>query len=152
VGYNISSFGWRIDPINGRGSMHEGIDFVAPEGTPVAAAADGIVIASETHHSYGQMLEIDHGSDLVTRYAHNSKMLVSVGQLVKRGQKIAEVGNTGRSTGSHLHFEVRIKGTAIDPAKFLHANPNPTPATQQAAAQTIQKLAEQAKEGVTSTK
>jgi murein DD-endopeptidase MepM/ murein hydrolase activator NlpD len=141
VGYNISSFGWRIDPINGRGSMHEGIDFVAPEGTAVFAAADGIVIAAENHHSYGQMLEVDHGSDLITRYAHNSKHLVAVGALVKRGQKIAEVGNTGRSTGSHLHFEVRIKGTAIDPSKFLQAGSNQTPASQQAAAATVQKLA-----------
>ena len=125
--YNASGFGWRIDPINGQGSMHEGIDFIAPSGVPIVAAADGVVIAAETHHSYGQMIEIDHGNDLITRYAHASVMLVKPGSLVKRGQKIAEVGSTGRSTGSHLHFEVRIKGIAHDPAQFLTTAAAPAP-------------------------
>lgn len=119
--FNASGFGWRIDPITGRGAQHEGIDFIAKPGTPIVAAAEGVVIASETHHSYGHMVEIDHGNDLITRYAHALTLSVKPGDLVKRGQKIAEVGSTGRSTGAHLHFEVRLKGVAQDPAKFLLA-------------------------------
>lgn len=99
--------------------MHEGIDFSAPPGTPIRAAAAGIVVAAERHPFYGNMVEIDHGNDLVTRYAHASKLLVKEGALVKRGQKVAEVGSTGRSTGPHLHFEVRFKGAAQNPNRFL---------------------------------
>ncbi|MBL8377304.1 MAG: M23 family metallopeptidase [Burkholderiales bacterium] len=119
--YNASGFGTRIDPITGQSAMHEGIDFIAPPGTPIFAAASGIVIASEWHHSFGNMVEIDHGGDIVTRYAHASTVLVKPGDLVKRGQKIAEVGSTGRSTGPHLHFEVRFKGLPQNPARFLQA-------------------------------
>jgi murein DD-endopeptidase MepM/ murein hydrolase activator NlpD len=117
--WNASSFGWRVDPITGEAAMHEGVDFTADVGTPIKAAAAGVVINVERHPAYGNLLEIDHGNDLVTRYAHTSKILVQPGALVKRGQIVAEVGNTGRTTGPHLHFEVRIKGTAHNPNRFL---------------------------------
>lgn len=121
VSYNASGFGWRLDPFNGRSAFHEGIDFAAPVGTPIVAAAGGVVIAAEYHHQFGNVLEIDHGSDIVTRYAHASKLLKKVGDIVKRGQHIADVGSTGRSTGAHLHFEVLVKGVQQNPHKFLSA-------------------------------
>ncbi len=117
--FNASSFGRRIDPFNGEWAMHEGIDFIADLGSPVAAAAAGVVIFSGFHPQYGYAIDVDHGNDLVTRYAHNSKLLVREGDVVQRGRKIAEVGSTGRSTGPHLHFEVRFRGAAQNPAKFL---------------------------------
>lgn len=117
--WNASGFGWRIDPFTGEQAMHEGIDFIAETGTPIVAAAAGIVVTSEFHPQYGNVIEIDHGNDLLTRYAHASKLLVKHGAIVKRGQKIAEVGSTGRSTGPHLHFEVRYKGAAQNPSRFL---------------------------------
>ena len=116
-----SSFGWRIDPVNGQSALHTGLDFPASQGTPILAAAGGVVVAQEYHPAYGNMVEIDHGNDLVTRYAHASKVVVKKGDLVKRGQKVAEVGSTGRSTGSHLHFEVLVQGVFQDPQKFLTA-------------------------------
>ena len=119
--YNSSSFGWRLDPFTWRSTFHEGLDFPILTGTSVMAAAGGVVIASEYHSAYGNMVDIDHGSDIITRYAHNSKLLVKVGDIVNRGQQIADSGSTGRSTGPHLHFEVRIKGVAQDPRKFLAA-------------------------------
>jgi len=124
--YNASSFGVRIDPFSGQHTMHEGIDFIADTGTTIVAAAGGVVQFAGFHPQYGYMIDIDHGNDLVTRYAHTSKMFVKEGDLIKRGLKIAEVGSTGRSTGSHLHFEVRFKGAAQNPARFLSAaNPQP---------------------------
>ena len=128
--YNASGFGGRIDPITGQGAMHEGIDFIARTGTPIVAAAGGVVIAAEWHHDFGNMIEIDHGNDIVTRYAHASVMHVKAGDIVKRGQNIAEVGTTGRSTGSHLHFEVRFQGVAQNPARFLQTAQLPTPPNQ----------------------
>jgi len=119
--WNASSFGWRIDPITGENAMHEGIDFISDVGTPIFAAAGGVVIFAGFHNQYGNMVEIDHGNDFVTRYAHASKLLVRQGEVVRRGRKIAEVGSTGRSTGPHLHFEVRYKGAAQNPARFLTA-------------------------------
>jgi len=119
-----SSFGWRIDPVNGQSALHTGLDFPAGIGTPILAAAGGVVVAQEYHPAYGNMVEIDHGNDLVTRYAHASRVLVKKGDLIKRGQKIAEVGSTGRSTGSHLHFEVLVQGVFQDPQKFLMAGQN----------------------------
>jgi murein DD-endopeptidase MepM/ murein hydrolase activator NlpD len=116
-----SAFGWRIDPFTGRSALHTGLDFPAPKGTPILAAAGGIVVTQELHPEYGNMVEIDHGNGLVTRYAHASKVLVHKGDLIKRGQKIAEVGTTGRSTGPHLHFEVLVRGVQQDPQKFLAA-------------------------------
>lgn len=116
-----SSFGWRIDPFTGRSALHTGLDFQAQVGTPVQAAAGGVVVTQEYHSEYGNTVEIDHGQGLVTRYAHNARVLVKKGDLIKRGQKIAEVGNTGRSTGAHLHFEVLVSGIPQDPQKFLRA-------------------------------
>ena len=120
--FNASSFGMRIDPITGQQAMHEGIDFIADTGTSVVAAAGGVVQFAGYHPQYGHVVDIDHGNDLVTRYAHLSKMLVEEGAIVQRGRKIAEVGSTGRSTGSHLHFEVRFKGAAQNPMRFLGSN------------------------------
>lgn len=114
-----SGFGWRTDPIAGVQAMHEGIDFIADSGTRVIAAAGGVVLTAEFHPQYGNLIEIDHGNDFVSRYAHLSRMLVRPGQVIKRGQEIAASGNTGRSTGPHLHFEVRYKGVPQNPARFL---------------------------------
>jgi murein DD-endopeptidase MepM/ murein hydrolase activator NlpD len=118
-GWYSSNFGWRIDPFTGQRAFHEGIDFMAEEGTPIYAAAAGVVVYSEFHPQYGNMIEIDHGNDLITRYAHASKRLVKVGDIVLRGSRIADVGRTGRATGAHLHFEVRQRGAARNPAQFL---------------------------------
>ncbi len=114
-----SGYGYRIDPFTGKRAFHEGVDFPAKVGTPIKAAAAGIVVYSDRHPEYGNMVEIDHGDDLVSRYAHASKRLVELGQVVLQGQKIAEVGNTGRSTGSHLHFEIRHKDKSLNPSRFL---------------------------------
>ena len=127
-----SPFGWRIDPVNGRSALHTGLDFPAEHGTPILAAAGGVVVTQEYHPAYGKMVEVDHGNDLITRYAHASKVLISKGDLIKRGQKIAEVGSTGRSTGSHLHFEVLVQGVFQDPQKFLLAGQNLPVSTAQA--------------------
>jgi murein DD-endopeptidase MepM/ murein hydrolase activator NlpD len=115
-----SGFGFRIDPITGRAALHTGLDFPSDVGTPILAAAGGIVVVSQPHPAYGNMIEIDHGNALVTRYAHASKLLAKVGTLVKRGQKIAEVGTSGRSTGPHLHFEVMLSGVQQNPTRFLN--------------------------------
>jgi murein DD-endopeptidase MepM/ murein hydrolase activator NlpD len=120
--FNASGFGIRIDPFTGQQAMHEGIDFITDTGTPVVAAAGGVVQFAGFHPQYGNMIDIDHGNDLVTRYAHLSKVLVKEGDLLQRGRRIAESGNTGRSTGPHLHFEVRFRGAAQNPTKFLLAN------------------------------
>ncbi|MEO5670886.1 MAG: M23 family metallopeptidase [Ramlibacter sp.] len=120
-GHMGSSFGWRIDPFTGRSALHTGLDFQAEPGTSIYAAAGGVVVTQEYHPAYGNMVEIDHGNNLITRYAHASKFLVKKGDLVKRGQKLAEVGTTGRSTGPHLHFEVLVQGVPQDPQKFLAA-------------------------------
>jgi murein DD-endopeptidase MepM/ murein hydrolase activator NlpD len=121
AGHVGSSFGWRIDPFNGRSALHTGLDFQADTGTPILAAAGGVVVEQDFHPAYGNMVEIDHGNNLITRYAHASKVWVKKGDLVKRGQKIADVGTTGRSTGPHLHFEVMVQGVPQDPQKFLAA-------------------------------
>ena len=114
-----SNYGWRIDPFTGQQSHHEGIDFAGGIGTPILAAAGGVVINAEFHPSYGNIVEIDHGNDLVSRYAHLSKFNVKVGDMVLRGTKIAEMGSTGRSTGAHLHFEVHQRGLPVNPTQFL---------------------------------
>jgi len=119
VEWNASGFGWRIDPFTGERAMHEGVDFPSAVGTRVVSAAAGIVVSAEFHPDYGNMIEIDHGNDLMTRYAHCSRILVKPGSVIKRGQPIAEVGTTGRSTGPHLHFEVRFRGVAQSPNRFL---------------------------------
>ncbi len=121
-GWNASSFGWRIDPFTGMQAMHEGADFVVDVGTPAFAAAGGVVTYAALHREYGYMIEIDHGNDFTTRYAHCSKLFVKQGDVVQRGRKIAETGSTGRATGPHLHFEVRYKGMAQNPTRFLRAS------------------------------
>ena len=120
-GWYSSNYGVRIDPFSGQQSMHEGIDFPAEVGMPIVASASGKVIVAEIHPQYGKMIEIDHGNGLVSRYAHASQLLVKEGDLVVRGQRIATVGTTGRSTGPHLHFEVRLNGVPQNPARFLQA-------------------------------
>jgi murein DD-endopeptidase MepM/ murein hydrolase activator NlpD len=118
-GWHSSNFGYRIDPFSGQQSFHEGIDFPAEVGTPIVAAASGKVVYSDWHPQYGRVLEIDHGNGLVSRYAHASQLSAKVGDLVLRGQRVGAVGTTGRSTGPHLHFEVRLNGAPQNPARFL---------------------------------
>ncbi|SNT16071.1 Septal ring factor EnvC, activator of murein hydrolases AmiA and AmiB [Anaerovirgula multivorans] len=114
-----SPFGNRIHPILKVQRMHTGIDIPAPSGTPVVAATQGTVVSSATIGSYGRTIIIDHGGGVLTLYAHNSRLLVSVGDKVSRGQKIAEIGSTGASTGPHLHFEVRKDGKYVDPTPYV---------------------------------
>lgn len=118
-GYYTSGFGYRVSPFTGMRQMHSGLDMYAPIGTPVKTSADGIVTRVENDPGYGKFLVISHGYGLSTLYAHNSKILVKVGQRVTRGQTISLVGNTGRSTGPHLHYEVRLNGVAINPVKYI---------------------------------
>jgi murein DD-endopeptidase MepM/ murein hydrolase activator NlpD len=114
-----SGFGFRVDPFNGRAALHTGLDYPAGIGTAIHAAAGGVVRAAEAEAAYGMAVEIDHGNGLATRYAHTSKILVKPGDLIKRGQVIALVGSTGRSTGPHLHFEVLLDGVPQNPQRFL---------------------------------
>jgi murein DD-endopeptidase MepM/ murein hydrolase activator NlpD len=125
-----SHYGWRIDPFTGRSALHTGVDFQAQAGSPIVAAAGGVVVTSEMHPEYGNMVEVDHGNGLVTRYGHASRLLVRKGDLIKRGQQVALVGSTGRSTGPHLHFEVLVQGVQQDPQKFLAAGPQATAVAQ----------------------
>ena len=118
-GWHSSNFGWRLDPFNGQQSFHEGIDFIAEQGTLIRAAAGGVVVQADFHPAYGNMVEIDHGNELITRYAHASRLLVKAGDVVVMGALIAEVGRTGRATGTHLHFEVRQRGAPLNPMQFL---------------------------------
>jgi len=118
-GYYSSNYGYRIDPISGRSTLHTGVDIIATIGTPVMAAAGGVVTAVEFHAEYGNIVDIDHDNGLNTRYAHLLKSAVKVGDVVLKGQLIGQVGNTGRTTGPHLHFEVREKGVPLNPNKFL---------------------------------
>jgi murein DD-endopeptidase MepM/ murein hydrolase activator NlpD len=133
--YLSSSYGWRRNPFNGQVSRHEGLDFSAPPGTPIRAATGGVVRTVTVHSGYGNMVEIDHGEGLVTRYAHAKVILVKEGELVTRGQMIARVGSTGLSTGPHLHFEVRRDDKALDPRVFLAGQPliSPSPSIQSVA-------------------
>jgi murein DD-endopeptidase MepM/ murein hydrolase activator NlpD len=119
-----SGFGYRSDPFTGGGAMHAGLDFKGPVGTPILAAAKGTVVLAGFNGGYGKTIEIRHANGLVTRYAHLSGLNVRRGQMVERGVQIGRMGSTGRSTGSHLHFEVRLNGQAINPRKFLEANPD----------------------------
>ena len=120
-----SRFGWRVDPFTGRQALHTGLDFQATTGAPIVAAAGGVVVTAQMHPEYGNMVEIDHGNGLITRYGHASRLLVKKGDLIKRGQQVALVGTTGRSTGPHLHFEVLVQGVQQDPARFLAGNGQP---------------------------
>ena len=114
-----SNFGIRSDPFQHTARMHAGVDIPGPLGTPIYATADGVVDRAERAGGYGNMIELDHGKGIATRYGHLSKILVADGAHVQRGQLIALMGSTGRSTGSHLHYEVRIDGHAVNPAPFL---------------------------------
>ena len=117
-----SGFGVRSDPFRGSAAMHAGIDLAAPQGTAVYATADGVVDRAEWFGGYGNCVEVDHGKGVATRFGHLSRILVHPGQRVHRGDLIALVGSTGRSTGAHLHYEVRIDGHAVNPVPFLQAS------------------------------
>ena len=118
-GWVTSSFGFRKSPFTGLREKHEGWDIAARSGAPVRTTADGVVIVEGREYGYGNLVEIDHGYGLVTRYGHNSKHLVKVGDRVKRGQVITLVGNTGRSTGPHLHYEVLLNGVPVNPKNYI---------------------------------
>jgi len=118
-GYVSSSFGRRTDPLSGRMHFHEGVDIAGKSGALIHAAAAGIVTWSGSRYGYGSLVEISHGNGYVTRYAHNKRNLVSVGDKVEKGDVIALMGNTGRSTGTHVHFEVIHNGRHVDPKKYL---------------------------------
>ena len=118
-GWVSSEFGMRIHPITKKRAMHYGIDLAVDEGVPVKAAADGEVIFSGNSGNYGNLVKIDHGNGIETRYAHNSVLKVKAGDFVRRGQVISLAGHTGRATGDHLHYEVRVNGEAVNPRKSL---------------------------------
>lgn len=118
-GWTSSAFGWRTDPISGKRDFHEGVDLAGKSGSKVSSAAAGIVTWSGRNSGYGNMIEISHGNGYVTRYAHNKKNLVVVGDKVEKGQNIAVIGSTGRSTGPHVHFEVVHNGKHVNPRKFV---------------------------------
>lgn len=114
-----SRFGYRMSPFCGKREMHKGLDIAAAEGTPILATADGVVAYAGNKGLLGQTVVIDHGHGMSTRYAHCSKILLQKGEIVKRGDVIARIGNTGRSTGSHLHYEVRLNGVQVNPEKYI---------------------------------
>ena len=118
-GWVTSGFGFRKSPFTGLREKHEGWDIAARNGSPVRTTADGVVVVEGREYGYGNLVEIDHGYGRVTRYGHNSKNLVKVGDRVKRGQVIALVGNTGRSTGPHLHYEVLLNGVPANPKNYI---------------------------------
>lgn len=118
-GWISSYFGHRPDPFTGRNAFHRGLDFAGPAGSQVVSVASGVVTYSKDRFGYGRTVEINHGNGYVTRYAHNQKALVAVGDTVQKGQPIALIGSTGRSTGPHLHFEVLRNGRAVDPMSFV---------------------------------
>jgi hypothetical protein len=118
-GWISSYFGRRADPFTGYSAVHKGLDFAGPEGTKVTAVAAGLVIYSGERSGYGQMVEINHGNGLSTRYCHNEQLLVKQGDMVRKGQDLALMGSTGRSTGPHLHFEVLKNGVQVDPLRFV---------------------------------
>jgi murein DD-endopeptidase MepM/ murein hydrolase activator NlpD len=119
TGYVSSRYGNRNDPFTGRRAFHKGIDFAGPQGAEVVAVASGVVVWSGQRYGYGEMIEVNHGNGYATRYAHNAQNLVAVGDTVKRGQRIARMGDTGRATGPNLHFEVLRNGRTVDPLTFI---------------------------------
>ncbi len=118
-GWISSYFGRRADPFTGYSAVHKGLDFAGPEGTKVMAVAAGLVTYAGDRSGFGQMVEINHGNGLATRYCHNEKVLVKQGDMVRKGQELSLMGSTGRSTGPHLHFEVLKNGTQVDPLRFI---------------------------------
>ena len=123
-GWLSSRYGSRIDPFSGRKAWHEGIDFAGREGANIVAVASGVVSWSGERAGYGKMVEVAHGDGVITRYAHNQENRVKVGDMVRRGDVVALMGNSGRSTGPHVHFEVHKNGRPVDPASYLHRTPN----------------------------
>ena len=121
-GWLSSYYGMRTHPISGKKEMHKGVDFAGKMGGPVIAVAKGVVTFAGTRYGYGQVIDINHGNGYTTRYGHNSKLLVSVGDTVEKGFQIAEIGSSGRSTGPHVHFEVLKNGRAVNPMKFINAS------------------------------
>ncbi len=119
TGWITSKFGYRRSPFTGQRELHKGLDISAPKGTPIYATAKGTVVKAERNHGYGKNVVVDHGNGLVTRYAHLSKYAVKKGERIQRGQLIAYVGNTGRSTGPHLHYEVRLHGVPVNPMRYI---------------------------------
>ena len=119
-GWMSSRFGHRADPFTGRVAMHEGVDFAGKEGSAVISVAAGVVTWSDKRYGYGQLVEVNHGGGYITRYAHNKENLVKVGDIVKKGQQVAMMGSSGRSTGPHVHFEVYKHGRPVDPAAYIH--------------------------------
>ncbi|WP_184407362.1 MULTISPECIES: M23 family metallopeptidase [unclassified Xanthomonas] len=117
--YITSGFGGRADPFDGGSAFHKGVDFHANVGDPVMSVADGVVSYAGVRGGYGNVVEVDHGNGYVTRYAHNSRLVVKVGDLVRAGQQLAKAGSSGRSTGAHVHFEVWVDGKVVNPRKFL---------------------------------
>ncbi len=130
AGFVGSGYGMRTDPFTGQLTMHAGLDFAAPVGTPILAAAGGVVVNAEYHPMFGNEVTVDHGNHLSTLYAHASRILVKPGDIVRKGQKIAEVGTTGRSTGPHVHFEVHVNGAPQNPARFLAGQAKDSPFAQ----------------------
>jgi len=114
-----SSFGERVDPFNGEGAFHSGLDISVPYGTPIHAAADGVVAFADIMNGYGNLIELDHGHGITTRYGHLSAFAIAAGQHVRRGQIIGYVGATGRATSAHLHYEVRVQNVPVNPHKYL---------------------------------
>ncbi|NLA75376.1 MAG: M23 family metallopeptidase, partial [Deltaproteobacteria bacterium] len=118
-GWLSSKFGYRVSPFTNEKEFHSGLDIAAKNGSPIIAPADGVVSGIEKSYGYGNLLTVNHGYGLKTRYAHLSKILVKKGQAVKRGDIIANMGNTGRSTGPHLHYEVFLEGVPVDPSRYI---------------------------------
>ena len=119
-GWMSSSYGMRTDPFHGKERWHAGVDFAGKKGSEVIAVASGVVTWSAKRSGYGNMVEINHGDGFVTRYGHNDENLVTLGSIVKKGQQIARMGSSGRSTGPHVHFEVYKNGRTVDPASYIH--------------------------------
>ena len=121
-GFISSLFGYRTDPFSGRGAFHEGMDFAGKEGSGVVAVGAGVVSFAGERSGYGMLVEVNHGNGYVTRYGHNSAVLVKVGDTIRKGQRLALMGNTGRSTGPHVHFEVLINGSPVNPSQYIEAS------------------------------
>lgn len=119
-GWLSSRYGYRTDPISGRKSFHQGIDFAGRPGSDVVTVASGVVMWAGFRHGYGKLIEVDHGNGYATRYGHNKKLLVRVGDRVKKGERIALMGSSGRATGPHVHFEVLRRGKHVNPLAFVH--------------------------------
>jgi murein DD-endopeptidase MepM/ murein hydrolase activator NlpD len=119
-GWMSSAYGMRTDPFHGKERWHDGVDFAGKRGSPIIAVASGVVTWSAKRSGYGEMVEINHGDGYVTRYGHNEENLVTLGSIVKKGQHIALMGSSGRSTGPHVHFEVYKNGRTVDPASYIH--------------------------------